>query len=301
MRSKETRHLLSLVFSQWLSLSTCVIQTIVDIVPPPSVAQQTRIPKMLYPDLYEPTTEPKDKLEEDLFSCNANTTASVTALVSKMFAVARQDLPENKKKPATAEGLRARAKAAREARKALEALSNSDAAANEETPLEEALDKMQVKDTSDEEAQDGEVLLGFSRIYSGTITKGTYVVCVLPKYHNALGPTHHKNEKHVVVARVEGLYVMMGRELVLVDSVRAGNVFAIKGLEGKVWRNATLCAPNEDGVGDAPDLAQLQNTLINLGGVHRMVRCEVHLTWLLLTTKVGSSDRPSRIGSRASC
>ena len=61
-KSKDTRQLLSLIFSQWLPLSTCVIQTIVDIVPPPSDAQRIRIPKMLYPDLYEPTVAPKNRL-----------------------------------------------------------------------------------------------------------------------------------------------------------------------------------------------------------------------------------------------
>lgn len=41
---------------------------------------------------------------------------------------------------------------------------------------------------------------------------------------------------------------MMGRELQPVANVRAGNTFAIRGLEGKVWRNATLCSPGEAGV-----------------------------------------------------
>ncbi|KAI0689706.1 translation elongation factor 2 [Cytidiella melzeri] len=271
LKTKETRQLLSLIFTQWLPLSTCVIQSIVDVVPPPSTAQRTRIPKMLYPDLYESVVEPKNKLEEDLYSCNADGSGSVTALISKMFAVAQQDLPENKQKPATADELRARAKAFREARKAVEEAAN-ESSQTDGTLLEEALDKMRVKDAdaANDEMPEGEVLVGFARIYSGTIRKGTSIACVLPKYNNALGPTHPKNGKHVVIAKVEGLYVMMGRELVPMDTVRAGNVFAIKGLEGKVWRNATICAPNEDGVGEAPDLTQLQSSLINLGGIHRM-------------------------------
>jgi ribosome assembly protein 1 len=51
------------------------------------------------------------------------------------------------------------------------------------------------------------------------------------------------------MVRVEALYTMMGRELVPVNEVLAGNVFAIAGLEGKVWRNATLCSPGAGGVG----------------------------------------------------
>ncbi|KAI0086587.1 translation elongation factor 2 [Irpex rosettiformis] len=270
LKTKETRQLLSLIFTQWLSLSTCVIQSIVDIVPPPSIAQRTRIPKMLHPDLYESTIEPKNKLEEDLYSCNADASSSVTALISKMFAVPRQELPENKKKPATAEELRAKAKVTREARKATEDPENG-AQAHDGMSIEDGLKTLQVKESADEGVVlEGEVLLGFARIYSGTIKNGTCVVCVLPKYNSNFGPKHPKNENHIVITRVEGLYVMMGRELVPVDAVQAGNVFAIRGLEGKVWRNATICAPNEDGVGEKPDLEQLQGSLVNLGGVHRM-------------------------------
>lgn len=245
---------------------------------------------MLYPDLYEPTIAPKNKLEEDLYSCNPNASGSVTALVSKMFAVSTLDLPENKKKPATADELRAKARAAREARKAAEDAASGTAIPAEGTPLEDVLEKLVVKDSPEEEVQEHEVLLGFARIYSGTIKKGTSIACVLPKYHNALSPTHQKNEKHIVIAQVEGLYVMMGRELVPVDSVQAGNVFAIKGLEGRVWRNATLCAPNESGVGDEPDLVQLQSSLVNLGGVHRMVRCDLLMLHMILT-----HNRPPRL------
>ena len=147
---------MSLIFTQWLSLSTCVIQSIIDVVPPPSAAQRTRIPKMLYPDLYESTVEPKNKLEEDLYSCNAGASGSVTALISKMFAVPQDELPENKKKPATAEELRAKAKAAREARQA-EGESANSATAPSGTPLDEALEKLQVKeDGSADIAPEGE-------------------------------------------------------------------------------------------------------------------------------------------------
>ena len=127
------------------------------------------------------------------------------------------------------------------------------------------------QEQSEQEAQKGEVLLGFARIYSGTIRVGTTIACVLPKYSNAHGPTHARNARHIVTARVEGLYVMMGRELVNVESVQAGNVFAIKGLEGKVWRNATLCAPSDGGLKEG-GLEQLVDSVVNLGGVHRMVR-----------------------------
>ncbi|KAJ8501960.1 hypothetical protein ONZ51_g289 [Trametes cubensis] len=275
-KSKDTRQLLSLIFSQWLPLSTCVIQTIVDIVPPPSTAQRTRLPKMLYPDIYEATIEPKNKLEEDLYSCNDRPEASVVALVSKMFAVPTKELPGKKKKALTAEEMRSRAKAAREARAAAAAAA---AASSEATPsepqsvsIEEGMQKVELNDKAETEngdAESDETLLGFARIYSGTIRTGTTIVCVLPKYSHALGPSHPRNAQHLVTAQVEELYTMMGRELVAVESVRAGNVFAIRGLEGKVWRNATLCAPASSGIGETTDLEEVKDCLVNLAGVIR--------------------------------
>ena len=277
-KSKDTRQLLSLIFSQWLPLSTCVIQTIVDIVPPPSDAQRIRIPKMLYPDLYEPTVAPKNKLEEVLYSCDSGEDAPVVALVSKMFAVPSKELPGNKKKVLTAEEMRSRAKAAREARAAAAAAAASPDAAAPETssvPLEQAMQNAQLeeKDKADnpEPEEEDETLLGFARIYSGTIRVGTKVVCVLPKYASALGPAHPRNGQHLVTAQVEELYTMMGRELVPVESVPAGNVFAVRGLEGKVWRNATLCAPRAAGLGEVTDLEEVKDCLVNMAGVIRYV------------------------------
>ncbi|KAI0372238.1 translation elongation factor 2 [Pilatotrama ljubarskyi] len=273
-KSKDTRQLLSHIFSQWLPLSTCVIQTIVDVVPPPSVAQRSRIPKMLYPDIYEATVEPKNKLEEDLYSCNDAPDASVVALVSKMFAVPTKELPGKKKKALTVEEMRSRARAAREARAAAAATQAGEPTPSETSsvPLEEAMEKVELNDKPEEteSSEDAdETLLGFARIYSGTIRTGTTIVCVLPKYNHSLGPAHKRNKQHLVTAQVEELYTMMGRELVPVESVRAGNVFAIRGLEGKVWRSATLCAPSAGGVGDISDLTEVQDCLVNMAGVIR--------------------------------
>ncbi|KAH9854742.1 translation elongation factor 2 [Lenzites betulinus] len=275
-RSKDTRQLLSLLFSQWLPLSTCVIQTIVDIVPPPSAAQRIRIPKMLYPDIHETTMEAQNKLEEDLYSCNDASDASVVALVSKMFAVPTKELPGKKKKSLTSEEMRSRAKAAREARAAAQAVEVAPSEASSK-PLEDSLRDIGLDDKTEAPAnvaeEDEETLLGFARIYSGTIRTGATILCVLPKYNVALGPTHPRNAQHIVATRVEELYTMMGRELVTVESVRAGNVFAIRGLEGKVWRSATICAPAARGVdvsaNGAPDLEGARECLVNMAGVIR--------------------------------
>lgn len=279
LKSKDTRHLLSLIFSQWLSLSTAIIQTVIDVVPAPPVAQATRIPKMLYPDLYETTIDPKNKLEEDLYASKSGPEACVSAYVSKMFAVSEKDLPENKKKPITAEEMRAKAREARAAREATQDAETDPQIAP--TGVQFIPNLEEVEGVKQEETMgESDVILGFARLYSGTIRTGTVVYGVLPKYNLALGPAHPHNVKYLIMATVEGLYVMMGRELVAVDFVRAGNIFAIKGLGGKVWRSATLCAPGEVGIGENLDATQLKDCLINLGGINRSVGIPIPLSLL---------------------
>ena len=263
LKSKDTRHLLSLIFNQWLSLSTCIIQTIIDIIPAPPFAQATRIPKMLYPNLYETTLQPKNKLEEDLYASKSAPDACVTAYVSKMFAVFAEDMPENKKKALTSDEIRVKAQEAKAAREA-------GPFVNEQSTL--LIVNNPPDPQSSEEHHTKDVILGFARLFSGTIRVGSSLYAVLPKYNTGLGPTESSNAKYLLTVNVEALYVMMGRELIPVQQVRAGNIFAIRGLQSKVWRSATLCSPEENGIGLDPDPVRQKDCLINLGAVNRMVR-----------------------------
>lgn len=282
LKSKDTRYLLSLIFSQWLSLSTATFQAVVEVVPPPSLAQRQRIPKMLYPDLsYDKTTDikPKNKLEEDLYSCDDGPNATIVAYVSKMFAVKKKELPENKRKALTAEEMRAAGKAAREARAAAAAAGASTEVVSIplEVPAPTANETPAPEEEKAEDDGDEEILLGFARLYSGTISRGTKLFCVLPKYNTALSPSHPSNVKHLAVVDAASLYVMMGRELVPVETVKAGNVFAVAGLAGIVGRNATICGPGL-GLGRTVDLQGAdaeKGCLVNLAGISGQVRLAV--------------------------
>lgn len=225
---------------------------------------------MLYPDIYESMLEPKNKLEEDLYSSKSDSKASVVGYVSKMFAVSAKDLPENKKKPITADEMRTKAREAREARQ--NEVDRGATPQSAPSPINYDPSQRQQSEVAEVPANmDAEVLLGFARLYSGTLRVNSSVYVVLPKYNTTLGPKHAANAKYILTAKVEGLYVMMGRELVPVTHIRAGNIFAIKGLESKVWRSATLCSPEELGIGEEPDAERQKDCLINLGAISRSV------------------------------
>ncbi|PWZ03264.1 putative Tef2-translation elongation factor 2-putative [Testicularia cyperi] len=309
LKSKDASTLVKAIFSQWLPLASCAFAAIVYVIPPTSKAQAKRIPMMLNPDMSyfdRGSYTAKSRLEEHLMNAEIGPKANRIAYVSKMFAVKKDDLPEGKKAPLTAEQMREKARESRERQAAVRAAlaatgatmeGGNDAGAesglngpNGGTSLEEAEAQRaaRLREQQDREAEkekveiesDGseEVVLGFARLYSGTVRVGQWMYAVLPKYNTSLPPSHPANAKHIRAFPLESLYMIMGRDLLSVNEVPAGNVFAIRGMEGKVLRNATLCAPpmvppySVERAQDPAsiDAAMASSTFVNLAGINML-------------------------------
>ncbi|GAA5829110.1 hypothetical protein JCM11251_004129 [Rhodosporidiobolus azoricus] len=276
LRSKDTRNLLLSVFSQWLPLAPSAFRAIADKVPPPPEAQAFRIPRMLHPEVgyLEEAPPAVNKLEADLYAGRSAAAEGgeepfQVAYVSKMFAVRRDELPENQRKQLTADDMRERARKAREERER-RAAAGEEAGSGSATPLEERgeapVQVEEEKEDEDEGQQD--VLIGFARLYSGALSLGQTLHAVLPRYNASLPPSHSANAKYLAPITISSLYMMMGRELLAVEKVEAGNLFAIGGLEGTVLRNATLCGMGVgQGVKEGKERDADRKCLINLAGV----------------------------------
>lgn len=278
LRSKDPRNLLLSIFAQWLPLAASTFRAVIDKIPSPLVAQSIRVPKMLYPDQGLTTdgkVEPKNRLEKDMYGCLEGDDAVRVAYVSKMFAVKKGQLPENQRRPLNAEDMRNRAKLSKETRDRRAQAELDGVEYVDTTPVVDELSEAEKKRLAAEEEadKDREVLIGFARLYSGTIAVNDTLYAVLPKYSDTLAPSVVSNSKHLAPVRVSQLYMMMGRELVAVDRVTAGNLFAINGLEGIVGRNATLCGMGRGAdvkSGNERDLDR--ECLVNLAGVSLTVR-----------------------------
>jgi len=273
LRSKDTRQTLQIIFNQWLSLSTCAFQAVVEIVPPPFVAQRLRLPKILYPDLALPSNpgsgngaqemvKPKNKLEEDLYGCKEGDGTRVVAFISKMFAMPQERLPQAKK--ITKHGAKTNKEAGSVALDDLRSddttTTSNDSPSCSEADQQEAADG---EDTGADKEEQNEILLGFARLYSGTLSvssSGFFVI--LPKYNTSLPPVHPRNKPFILgPVQISSLYEMMGRDLVRVENVRAGSVFAVEGLEGVVGRSGTLISGPPPGVNDE------KSNWVNLAGL----------------------------------
>ncbi|KAI8086124.1 uncharacterized protein BX664DRAFT_386577 [Halteromyces radiatus] len=253
LRSRDTQTLLTAIFSQWLPLSTCVLLSIVGQLPPPCDAQRLRLPKMLYPDLQHKDSKPLEAtndVEKALYSCDISDQAPVVAYVSKMFAVPADLLPENRRKQMTAEEMRERGRQQRLLRQQLQQqqLANEDNGIplqpDDLAALEEKANDMSINDDQDEQEDDNntkaEHLIGFARLYSGTIRVGQKLYVMGPKYDP------NEPDRHCTEIIVQSLYLIMGRDLESLPEVSAGNVFGIGGLEGHLLKNGTLASTKKD-------------------------------------------------------
>lgn len=255
LRSKDTKVLLSAVFSQWLPLSTTVLLAVIEHLPSPDEAQRIRMPKLLHPELHDPPSEPKDDLERALYACDKRDATLPVAYVSKMILVDAADMPENQRRAMTSEEMRAAGKQAREAAAAGTATAAATETATGPAPTTDSggleVETDQIEEVVEEKAEQAHHLIGFGRLYSGTLHVGQRIQVLGPKFDGAKSTTQHASE-----TTITGLYMLMGREMVRLESVPAGNVIGIGGLEGKVLKSGSVF-----GAEAAPSMWR------NLGGV----------------------------------
>lgn len=80
----------------------------------------------------------------------------------------------------------------------------------------------------------------FSRIFSGTVSIGESLYILTPKYIPTQNAVENTDDKIFFKFTVNELYMMMGRDLISVKSVPAGNIFGISGLEDYIYKSGTL-------------------------------------------------------------
>ncbi|KAL8846129.1 MAG: hypothetical protein Q9221_008760 [Calogaya cf. arnoldii] len=248
LRSRDPRALMTAVFSAWLPLSTAVLVSVTEYLPSPLLAQASRLPALIEAS---PAPEHVDKhLRKAMVDFHTDEKAPVVAYISKMVAVRASELPQNKRKAGgvmTADEAR---ETARRKRAEFAKARRADEAENQNgvNGMGEALSSISLDDEQDpeaeEQADDPEHLIGFARLYSGTLTVGDEVYVLTPKFSPA-NPRAVPEPQKVVVT---GLYLMMGRGLESLTSVPAGVVFGIAGLEGHILKSGTLCSQLEGAV-----------------------------------------------------
>ncbi|CZT40755.1 probable translation elongation factor eEF4 [Rhynchosporium secalis] len=243
-RSRDPRAILTTLFSAWLPLSTALLVSVIESLPSPPVAQAERLPALI--DDSPGSTFVDPEVRTAMIKSKSSADEPVVAYISKMVSIPESELPENRRRGALSPeearemGRRKRAEIARA--QALEAGDATDSVSSLTDAIGEA--SLQESSPGEEKQPDREHLIGFARIYSGTLSVGDSVYVLPPKFTPA--DPHHAPEPQKVT--VTALYLLMGRGLEPLTSVPAGVVFGIAGLEGHVLKSGTICSQLEGSV-----------------------------------------------------
>ncbi|KAI0535629.1 P-loop containing nucleoside triphosphate hydrolase protein [Xylaria digitata] len=241
-RSRDTRLLMTTLFSSWLPLSTALLVSVVESLPSPKAAQAERLPDLLEDSPGSDHIDPVVK--EAMVDFKSSKSDPVVAYVSKMVSVPESELPENKRRAGQLSADEAREIARR---KRAEFARAQQAETSDMNDIGTALDNISLDDFAppvEEKQVEVEHLIGFARIYSGTLSVGDSLYVLSPKFSPANLHAAPEPQKVTVTA----LYMLMGRNLESLNSVPAGVVFGIGGLEGHILKSGTLCSQLEGSV-----------------------------------------------------
>ncbi|OAG03261.1 P-loop containing nucleoside triphosphate hydrolase protein [Paraphaeosphaeria sporulosa] len=241
LRSRDPRALLTTLFAAWLPLSTALLVSVTEHLPSPPKAQAERIPEIV--DNSPGADYVAPEVRDAMVDFKTSKDAPVVAYVSKMVSIPESELPENKRRggalsaeEARELGRKKRAEIARQ--QALASEGANDVESVTEALSSAAIGESETPEESEETQEEVEHLIGFARIYSGTLSVGDEVYVLGPKFTPARPNTAPEPQK----VKVTGLYLMMGRGLESLTTVPAGVVFGIGGLAGHVLKSGTLCS-----------------------------------------------------------
>lgn len=246
LRSRDPKAILTAVFSSWLPLSTALLVSVIEVLPSPQTAQEARMPALIEASPGSDHVDPK--IKDSMIYSQSSADSPLVAYVSKMISIPESELPKNKRRGGmlSAEEARelGRKKRAEIARAQAQAAGGDGGDMSDMGSVTSALGSAAIGDDdevdgangeTEEQAHDPEHLIGFARIFSGSLTVGDEVYVLPPKFSPAK-PQAHPPKKVTITA----LYLLMGRSLESLASVPAGSIVGIGGLEGALLKSGTL-------------------------------------------------------------
>lgn len=194
------------LLSQWLPIEKSLLKLVVINVPNPRMIPEVKAEKLLCSRMEDFRAFPEltQKLSKDILKCEASS-ETLIVFISKMFPVDRKSLPQS---------------------------------------VVESFSKLTLteEDSGGSDCCD-EAFLAFARVYSGTLKRGDMVYVIGPKHdpRNLLVDGYDlQASPHITQVQVDHLFMLMGRQLEVLDSVPAGSIAGIAGLQNNVLKTATL-------------------------------------------------------------
>ncbi|KAG5513158.1 hypothetical protein PMAC_001527 [Pneumocystis sp. 'macacae'] len=224
--SKDSKCLLTSIFSQWLSLSTSIILCIIEQIPSPKKSQELRLPHIL---ASSPNYESiPSYVYDSIIECSASYLSPVIGYISKLIPIDVKELPENQKTLINSKNKNHE----------IELKTHKINSLLDQTNIVESSDILITNELhffkESTKQTESNCFIGFTRLYSGIINVGQELYILKPKYDPKIP------EKNISKIIVSSLYLFMGKELIQVEKVYAGNIFGIGGLEESITKNGTI-------------------------------------------------------------
>ncbi|XP_055954074.1 elongation factor-like GTPase 1 isoform X2 [Argiope bruennichi] len=249
---KDPKVKLQAIFAQWLPLSDSVLEMVCNFVPSPLELSEEKVESLMCSSSLKFDALPQEtrKLKSDFLKCTPDKDAPVIVCISKMFPTEKRMLPENRQRPLTAEEIAERRERARQ--RHAEKNKIEQPAPESQTAAAEISDSAKEDIHDENNSEDDTAFIAFARVYSGTIYKGQQLYVLGPKHDPAKAlkmdapiseeiTVHDLHpEQHITLATIKSLYLLMGKELIELNEVPAGNVIGIGGLQDHVLKSATL-------------------------------------------------------------
>lgn len=239
------------IFSKWLPIERSVLEQVVRLCPNPSMISEEKATQLMCSLKQDfESLPPKTKLLRTAFMESNPNSETVIVFISKMVAVDRSILPENKQRRLTREELERKRELVKqriqqrnqELENQMNGISLSD---NNPSPSVTANEQKVCKIETEEEIKEPEdenVFIAFARVYSGTLKRGAKLFALTPKHDpNLIAEMNDPLQSpHISEVTIESLYLLMGKQLEELDEIPAGNIVGIRGLQEHVLKTATL-------------------------------------------------------------
>ncbi|RMD41976.1 hypothetical protein DV735_g3167, partial [Chaetothyriales sp. CBS 134920] len=223
-RSRDPKSILQAVFAAWLPLSTALLVSVVEHLPSPVDAQAARMPALV--DGLVGAKAIDARIKDSMINFNTQPDAPVVAYVSKMVAIPESELPSKNTTRIAGPGSTLTPDEAR------------DLARQKRAEIAKASG----------ERGDGDG----NGNGNGRLSVGDEIYVLPPKFN----PQQHQATVRPKKVKISQLFLLMGRSLENLDTVPAGTIFGIGGLEGHILKTGTLCSQVQGG----PNLATTSST-----------------------------------------
>lgn len=224
MHHNDSRVQVKAILQAWSPLASVILGHCVNVVPSPNNINARKIRHLTFGNRYfenDLINVCCEKMMNGMKNSGDDEELSI-AYVSKMFYINRRNLSQNKPKIFIPQRSRPTDRGKQEQIKI------------EKQSKEEDVEKKEEVSPHEDEPED--VTIGLSRIFSGRLFVGQEMYFLNNSYTPVNALNNEKTKKFII----KELYLLLGRELVLTDSVSFGNICGIGGLDDIIIRSGTL-------------------------------------------------------------